>query len=607
MAFPIVNLIYSIVVAGGGAALAVPAAARWGKRRQASACARELEAAREAGKHLCFSTLEALTYALEAGDPYNIGHLDSVQRSVAGLCAAFALPAEEAEGLRAAALLHNIGRLGVPASILNKAEALSPEEQEKLRVHPALGARILASVPFPWNVVELIRSHSEHWDGGGYPKGLKGGAIPLGARILAVANAYSALQRPRPYRAPMTAAEALVEIEKQAGTQFDPGVVAAFRPIAAQFRSESEGKNPLRLDKTENETDERNPREWLDDIAAAQREALGLARLAEAVSGSLHLQSVSQTLLESVREIVACDACALFLPDEDEDMLRGVAAIGANERHLVGSMARIGTYLTGRAFSQKQPAVASFLPDDLRLREVSDSWTPFRSTLIVPLLQADGHALGTLNLYAAAPDAFGVETLRVMRVVATQAARAVNNARCFHEIHESAYTDALTGLRNARYLREFLERETNRAQRDGAPFAVLTIDLDNFKPINDRFGHGRGDQVLRDCGEILGAHLRNYDLAARYAGDEFVVVLSQTNMLQADIVATKLKIAVEKYGQKLIAREPDFPQVGISVGVAMYPDDGADLPALLCRSDAAMYADKQSRGGGRKTEERAAA
>ena len=606
MAFPIANIIYSLGVAGGGAALAAPIAARWARRRQAAACARELDAAREAGKHLCFSTLESLTYALEASDPYNIGHLDSVQRSVAGLCRAFDLPREEAEGLRAAALLHNIGRLGVPASILNKAEALSPEEQEKLRVHPALGARILASVPFPWNVVELIRSHSEHWDGGGYPTGAKGAEIPLGARILAVANAYSALQRLRPYRAPLTAAEALIEIERQAGTQFDPGVVAAFRPIAAQFRAEAEQKNPLRLDSTESDLEERNPREWLNDIAAAQREALGLARLAEAVSGSLHLQSVSQTLLESVREIVNCDACALFLPDEEKDILRGTAALGVNERHLIGSMARIGTYLTGRAFSQGQPVVASFLPDDLCLREVSDAWTPLRSTLIVPL-QQDGHSLGTLNLYAAAPDAFGVETLRVMRVVATQAARALDNARQFHEIHESAYTDALTGLRNARFLREFLERETNRAQRDGAPFAVLTIDLDNFKPINDRFGHGRGDQVLRDCGEILGAQLRNYDLAARYAGDEFVVVLSRTDALQAAIVAAKLKIAVEKYGQKLIAREPEFPQVGISVGVAMYPDDGADLPALLCRSDAAMYQDKQGRGGGRKTEDRAAA
>ena len=605
MAFPIANILYSVALAGGGAAAFAPITGRWARRRQARECARDLDAARESGKHLCFSTLESLTYALEASDPYNIGHLDSVQRSVAALCHAFNLPAQEAEALRAAALLHNIGRLGVPPSILNKAEALSPEEQEKLRVHPALGARILASVPFPWNVVELIQYHAEHWDGGGYPGGLKGAAIPLGARILAVANAFSALQRSRPYRAPLTPAEALAEIERQAGTQFDPGVVAAFRPIAAQLRAEAEQKNPLRLDSTEASEAEQNPRDWLNDIAAAQREALGLARLAEAVSGSLHLQSVSQTLLESVREIAPCDACALFLPDDEEDILRGTAAIGANERHLIGSMARIGTYLTGRAFSQGQPVVASFLPDDLCLRDVSDSWTPLRSTLIVPL-QQDGHSLGTLNLYAAAPDAFGLETLRVMRVVATQAARALDNARRFHEIHESAYTDALTGLRNARYLREFLERETNRAQRDGAPFAVLTIDLDNFKPINDRFGHGRGDQVLRDCGEILGAHLRNYDLAARYAGDEFVVVLSRTDALQANIVAAKLKIAVEKYGQKLIAREPEFPQVGISIGVAMYPDDGADLPALLCRSDAAMYQDKQSRGGRRRTEDRAA-
>ena len=603
MALPIANLISGFLWMGSGAALGVPLAWRMARRGQQRICAGELETERQASKHLCFSTLEALTYALEASDPANIGHLDSAQRSVAALCRAFDLPAAEAEGLRAAALLHNIGRLGVPASILNKAEALSPEEQEKLRVHPALGARILASIPFPWKVVELVRTYAEHWDGGGYPAGLKGEAIPLGARILAVANAYSALQRPRPYRAALSPTEALAEIERQAGAQFDPGVVAAFRPIASQIRGESEIGVPR---SAASEAQPRAARDWLDDIAAAQRESLGLSRLAETVSSSLHLQSVSQTLLESVRDIVDCDACVLFLPDDDDDTLRGAAALGVNERHLVGSLARIGTYLTGRAYSQGQPLVASYLPDDLRLREVSDSWTPLRSTLIVPL-QQDGHSIGAINLYAVAPDAFGPETLRVMRIVATQAARALGNARRFQEIHDSAYTDALTGLRNARYLREFLERETNRAQRDGSAFAVLTLDLDNFKPINDRFGHARGDQVLRDCGEILASHLRNYDLAARYAGDEFVVVLSQTDALQAAIVATKLKTAVEKYGQKLIAREPDFPQVGISIGVAMHPQDGTDLAALLCRSDAAMYADKQSRAAGRKTEDRCAA
>ena len=513
------------------------------------------------------------------------------------------LPPEDAAALRAAALLHNIGRRGVPDSIWHKADDLTPEEQEKLRDHPVLGARILASIPFPWNVVPLVRHHAERWDGSGYPDGLKGSNIPLGARIIAVANAYSAWQRPRPYRKALSHAAALAEIETQAGIHFDPGIVHLFRPLAAQLRAESERKSRHPKKAREKET---NAHDWLGDIAAAQRETQGLARLTEAVSGTLHLQSAGQTLLACVRDIVPCDACALFLPENDSEFLRGVAALGANERHLVGSLARAGTYLTGRAFSQGQPVIASFLPDDLTLRDVSDTWTPFRSTLIVPL-ERSGEPLGTLNLYAHAPDAFGPEAQRVMRLVATQASHALDNARRFDEVHESAYTDAMTGLRNARYLREYLERETNRALRDGTQVAVLTMDLDNFKPINDRFGHARGDQILKECADILRSHLRNYDLAARYAGDEFIIVLSRTDAIQAEIVATKLRLAVEKHGAKLMSREPGFPQVGISVGVAMYPADADDLPTLLTRSDAAMYADKQQRRALRSSEDSRAA
>ena len=179
--------------------------------------------------------------------------------------------------------------------------------------------------------------------------------------------------------------------------------------------------------------------------------------------------------------------------------------------------------------------------------------------------------------------------------MATQASQAIDNARRFTEVQETAYTDALTGLRNARFLREFLERELNRAGRDQSSIAVLNIDLDKFKPINDRYGHAMGDQILRDVAEILNTHVRSYDLAARYAGDEFVIVLTRAGRMAAEVVAEKLKRAVERHAHKFIAKDPEFPQLGISVGIAIYPEEAADLQGLLCRSDAAMYADKRDR------------
>ena len=555
-------------------------------------CETRVAAERAAGHHLCFSTLEALAYAIEASEPLNVGHLDSVLRIVSALARVLDLPEEEADALRAAALLHNIGRLGVPEHILHKTEALTLEEQEKLRIHPVLGARILASIPFPWPVVPLVRHHAEHWDGSGYPDGLRGDAIPRGARILALANTYSALLRTHSLH------EALEEIERRSGTQFDPALVAAFRPLAAQVQDDLHEKPPalatLAASAPEalpaTPTDE--ARAALNDIAAAQRETIGLYTLAQSVSGSLHLGAVAQTLLECTRNIVPCSACVLFLPEDDAEFLQAHAALGTNERHLLGSLAGVGTHLTGRAFSRGEMIRAAFLPDDLILRDVSDPWTPFHATLIVPLT-VGGQSIGTLNLYAEEPDAFGLDSRRVMRLVATQAGRAIDNARRFAAVQETAYTDAMTGLRNARFLREYLDREINRADRDSMPLAVLNIDLDHFKLVNDRFGHPRGDQTLRDIADILKGHIRNYDLAARYAGDEFVVVLARAGQSDAEIVVQKLRAAVERYRQRLAAREPKFPPLGISIGIAIYPQDGTDIQGLLCRSDAAMYTDKR--------------
>jgi diguanylate cyclase (GGDEF)-like protein len=587
-----------LVVGGMAAGLAASQIGRRTKAKTARELAVQAQTHRAQERHLCFSTIEALAYALEASDPYSMGHLDCVQQCALGMARVLDFEEDESAALRAACLLHNVGRLGVPEHIFHKPGSLTFEEQEKLRSHPVLGARIIASIPFPWPVVPLVRHHAEHWDGNGYPDGLRGEMIPLGARILAVANVYSALLRPRPYRAAYSPDEALAEIEARAGTQFDPAVLTAFRAVAANIRADASTYDALNtLAPSSQQTGGHvsvEIRSALNDIASAQKETLGLYTLVQSISNSLHLEAVANNLLACTRQIVSSDACALFLPEDDGQYLRCIAAHGTNERHLLGSMARVGTYLTGRAFARGEMAHASFMPQDLALRDVSDEWTPFRSTLIVPLL-VGGTAIGALNLYAETPDAFSLDAQRVLRLVATQASQAIDNARRFTEVQETAYTDALTGLRNARFLREFLEREINRASRDQTSVAVLNIDLDKFKPINDHFGHAMGDQILRDVAEILNTHVRSYDLAARYAGDEFVIVLSRAGRLPAEVVAEKLKRAVERHAHKLMAKDPSFPNLGISIGIALYPEDATDLQGLLCRSDAAMYADKRDR------------
>lgn len=588
-----------------GAAVGAIFAWRASERRMLARLRSECDRERDAGTHLCISTIESLAVALEAGDPYNAGNLDCVLRTVSAMSRALALSAGDAAALRAAALLHNIGRLGVPEYLLHKSDALTADEQEKLRSHPVLGARILASVPFPWAVVPIVRHQAEHWDGRGYPDGLRGEAIPYGARILAVAAAYSALLRNRPFRAAFSPEDALAEIVHRSGTQFDARIVSTFLGVVGELRFDEAGSGPgvtntgmAAANQALPLVAEREARLALEDIAAAQRETMALYTLSQAVTGSLHLEEVCDTVVESAMSIVPCAACVLFLPEDDNEYLRAHAAVGMNSRHLLGSLARVGAYLTGRAFFRGEMARASFLTDDLILRDVSDEWQTFRSTLIVPLM-ANGTVAGTLNLYSEASNSFDADAQRVMRLMATQAGRAIDGALRYDAVRQTAYTDALTGLKNARFLREYLERELNRASREGSSVAVLNIDMDNFKPVNDRFGHARGDQTLQEIADILRAHVRNYDLAARYAGDEFVLVLVRSKRAAAEATAAKVQAAVERYRQRQALRDPDFPQIGISVGIAIYPDGGRDMQSLLCSSDAAMYSDKHKRKGSR--------
>src|SRR6185503_6055535 len=130
--------------------------------------------------------------------------------------------------IEAAALLHDIGKLGVPEHILNKPGALNSEELKQMRTHAALGADILSTTEFPYPVVPIVRHHHENWDGSGYPDGLNGVEIPLGARILAVVDCFDALTSDRPYRQRMTEQEALKIIVERRGTMYDPVVVDAF-------------------------------------------------------------------------------------------------------------------------------------------------------------------------------------------------------------------------------------------------------------------------------------------------------------------------------------------------------------------------------------------
>src|SRR5205085_747625 len=164
----------------------------------------------------------ALARAIDAKDQTAQMHIRRVQVYAAGLARAIGLSAPEVQGIKTAALLHDIGKLAVPEHILSKPGPLTQEEFQKIRIHPQVGAEIIGAVPFPYPVAPIILSHHERWDGNGYPHGLKGEAIPLGARILTIVDYYDAVTTERPYHKALNHDEAVRLITRESGLALDP-------------------------------------------------------------------------------------------------------------------------------------------------------------------------------------------------------------------------------------------------------------------------------------------------------------------------------------------------------------------------------------------------
>ncbi len=182
-------------------------------------------------QELYLEVIKSLCETVEAKDPETIGHCFRVSEYAVRIAGQMGLDDETIEQIRVAAHLHDIGKIGIPEAILLKADRLTTDEYEKVKRHSEIGARILTPIEFFGNVTAFVRHHHERWDGSGYPSRLKGEAIPLGARILAVADSFEAMTWQRPYGHSMSREQALTEVIRCAGSQFDPDVVEAFRAV----------------------------------------------------------------------------------------------------------------------------------------------------------------------------------------------------------------------------------------------------------------------------------------------------------------------------------------------------------------------------------------
>jgi diguanylate cyclase (GGDEF)-like protein len=213
----------------------------------------------------------------------------------------------------------------------------------------------------------------------------------------------------------------------------------------------------------------------------------------------------------------------------------------------------------------------------------------YRSMIALPLVK-DERLLGVLAVYSLRPEQYTDDHRHLLDTVARLASDAFSNALHHAEAESNALTDALTNLPNARALQLRFAEEEARARRNGTSFQVVMLDLDEFKQVNDTYGHSIGDQMLREVARVLNAQLREYDFLARYAGDEFVAVVQDLHHAPADDLRERIETAISQLSVRV---PPDRrARVGVSVGSARFGTDGETLNQLLIAADQAMYSAK---------------
>lgn len=369
------------------------------------------------------STVEALALAIDAKDQVTHGHIRRVQRYTMALAEALGVKDDQQlDAIRAAALLHDTGKLAVPEYILNKPGPLTPSEFERMKVHATVGADILKSIDFPYPVEPIVRHHHENWNGSGYPTGLRGQEIPLGARILSVVDCYDALTSDRPYRPRFSREHSEQVLRERRGTWYDPWVVDRFLAILDDLE---------RLD-AEDAREEAYLR-GAAGLAPAQLEAIANTTAEEREFSELRrdlplatsVDAATTVLFRHLRRVVPAANLTLFVPSIETNELAVLMSHGVGSTAIEPLHISIGDRISGWAFAHKQAVINSNAA--LEIGPVARTFsTPLRYALAVPVMKGS-EAVAVVTCYSSEP--FDNDHRRVLESSATLFADCIGTTK----------------------------------------------------------------------------------------------------------------------------------------------------------------------------------
>jgi putative nucleotidyltransferase with HDIG domain len=381
---------------------------------------------------LYLSTIETLAMAIDAKDQITHGHIRRVQTFAVGLARRVGVTDPNLiKAIEAAALLHDTGKLAVPEYILNKPGKLTVAEFEKMKLHVTVGADILTAIDFPYPVVPIVRCHHENWDGTGYPAGLKGTDIPIGARILAVVDCFDALTSDRPYRPRLSDQDAFEILLQRRGSMYDPLVVDTFTRVYQEIAPELPpvGDTRRALEEITSSTTQVSPLaqapKRIEQVTSVD-ELMTLFESARALAGHATVGESCDIIANHLHRLIPFSLCVFFAYEAAADELEVRHTTGEASAAIRGLRIDLGQRLSGWVAANRR-TIANSDPI-LDLGELARSINPrLRSSLSTPLISHD-ELIGVLTLYSREFEAFDDADRRVIEAVSTQIAYSFKRA-----------------------------------------------------------------------------------------------------------------------------------------------------------------------------------
>lgn len=496
--------------------------------------------------------LGSLIKALQECDSDTEAHVQRTQKMGEALGRRIGLTDRQQSDLSLLCLLHDIGKIGVPLEILNKPTKLTPEEWKTIQSHVEKGYQIAKSSKDLCDIADMIRHHHERWDGKGYPDGLSRESIPLLSRVICVVDSFDAMISDRAYRKGMSVDDAMTELMRCAGSQFDPFLVSEFLPIC-QMLSTDKGESSV-------------PKNPLSQIKTLQKKSTG----AQTVVGHVHNLCYSRYILDSNMKII--------LVDENFEKLTGYSSDDVKQMDLHQNdlipKEDVAEYLclTEESLANKQMA---YCEHRIHCKDGSIIYVFCYGKVFFDSVSKD---LRSEIVITNSSDTFAMKAV-------VKKEKEKSDAR-LRRWEESFRRDSLTDLlSHAAFMSDVEERLLD----EHAKVMFFMMDLDYFKNINDSYGHHVGDELLVFMANTLRETLRTSDLACRMGGDEFAAALIFKDTCTTEFMISRANQIYDKIVQKLSSGEHP---IGVSMGVSVKEGDIHTFNQMYEAADKALYASK---------------